>query len=498
MVLILVTAIVGTSVVGVATAAVTGVISACVNPAGQLRIITPGTSAPGGDEEDRPRDRCGRNDTLISWNSQGINGATGATGPTGAAGATGAQGIQGPTGPTGSQGTKGATGATGANGSTGATGATGATGTRGATGALGSLDELSGKPCHTASNSPGVVVINYGPNGEISLVCGVPAALLTISAAAHDFGARAVGSAPISFTFTVTNSGTATSGPIQTQIQKGEAGTVVTGFSFSANTCSGATLAPAATCVLTVSYAPVSEGEQAGFLGALDGTATLGGVGASLFGTAFAPVSVLTIDAGAHDFGARAVGAAPVTFTFTVTNSGTATSGPMTTQIQHGETGTVVTGFSFSTDTCSGATLAPAATCILTVRYAPVSDGDQFGFMGVLDATSTGGGTGAQLSGTAFIAAPILSFDPASATIGTLQSSAQTRLRNTGNLSTSVTCVLSNATDFTLSPTTGFVPAGSTSGPITVTVTNGLSRGHSTDVTCTGAAGSSAIFHTFD
>jgi hypothetical protein len=99
LVLALVAAIIGTATVGIAGAAGTGLISACVNRAGQLRIITPGTSTSRDDRDDeRPNGACSRNETLLTWSQagpQGPAGPTGATGPAGATGATGATGASG-------------------------------------------------------------------------------------------------------------------------------------------------------------------------------------------------------------------------------------------------------------------------------------------------------------------------------------------------------------------------------------------------------------------
>lgn len=92
--LALVAAIIGTTTIGVAAAAGTGLISACVNRAGQLRIITPGASTTWGDADDaQPINECGRNETLLTWNQSGPQGPTGPTGATGPAGPTGPSGL---------------------------------------------------------------------------------------------------------------------------------------------------------------------------------------------------------------------------------------------------------------------------------------------------------------------------------------------------------------------------------------------------------------------
>lgn len=131
MVIALVAALIGTTTIGIASAAATGVIDACVNNnSGELKIVVAGATCP-------------NNWTGLHWNAQGLTGATGATGATGpqgrsgAIGVTGATGSQGLTGLTGATGATGATGVDGVPGQNGADGATGATGANGATGATG-------------------------------------------------------------------------------------------------------------------------------------------------------------------------------------------------------------------------------------------------------------------------------------------------------------------------------------------------------------------------
>ncbi len=146
--LMLVVAIVGTTAIGVAGAASTGLISACVNrSSGTVRILVPGATAGRERDDERSLNGCTKNETLLTWNIQGVpgtQGPTGPTGPQGSVGATGATGEVGPTGPAGPQGTTGAAGSPGATGAAGAqgpqgnTGATGPAGPQGNTGAAGS------------------------------------------------------------------------------------------------------------------------------------------------------------------------------------------------------------------------------------------------------------------------------------------------------------------------------------------------------------------------
>lgn len=94
-----------------------GVISGCILPSGQLRII---------DTANTPT--CRDNEMPVSWNQIGPQGPPGLQGPQGvpgAAGPIGPQGVQGPQGPQGPQGAPGPTGPQGPAGNSTATFANG-------------------------------------------------------------------------------------------------------------------------------------------------------------------------------------------------------------------------------------------------------------------------------------------------------------------------------------------------------------------------------------
>jgi type VI secretion system Hcp family effector len=97
-----------------------GVIHACVDRSGNVRII------------DAQADACRGNETAVSWNQQGPQGQIGPQG------VTGATGPQGPTGSTGATGPAGAIGPAGENGALGAQGPAGPQGAQGPAGPAGS------------------------------------------------------------------------------------------------------------------------------------------------------------------------------------------------------------------------------------------------------------------------------------------------------------------------------------------------------------------------
>lgn len=102
--------------------------------------------------------RCGRNETVVSWNQ------------TGAVGGTGAPGTPGATGGTGGTGPQGGTGGTGATGGTGGTGLPGGTGPAGPA----SLDALQGTACTRDGGDAGIVNVSVDATNTVSLNCEIP------------------------------------------------------------------------------------------------------------------------------------------------------------------------------------------------------------------------------------------------------------------------------------------------------------------------------------
>jgi PAS domain S-box-containing protein len=180
--LITVSAFAGASGVAYATEALTHQaatatqIFACqLKSIGTLRVVAEGVA-------------CSKNETSISWNTQGPTGApgpqglvgppgpAGSTGLAGPAGPAGAAGPAGPVGPAGATGSDGHAGPQGPTGSPGPKGDTGAPGPKGDTGTAASIDQI---PCATEQG--------ITPNG-------------TVSATVHDIGAlslKCVSSYPV-------------------------------------------------------------------------------------------------------------------------------------------------------------------------------------------------------------------------------------------------------------------------------------------------------------
>jgi len=241
----------------------------------------------------------------------------------------------------------------------------------------------------------GEVLVDGGTDG------GGGNATLTIDKTTQDFGTVVTGMSSAPTSFTITNTGTATSGTLASTITG-------TGFSIATNTCATMTLAPAASCSIGVVFSPTSAGAATGMLtvtGAPGGTA-----GAALTGTGVAP-GELSISPATQDFGMVVTGGNSATTTFTVTNTGGTPTGALAVALS----GTDLAQFEVTSDGCNTQVLAGAATCQITLRFSPTTAGSKTASVTV---TATPGGTTvASLTGVG-LAPGALTMTPASQDFG--------------------------------------------------------------------------------
>ncbi|WP_177421177.1 choice-of-anchor D domain-containing protein [endosymbiont of Lamellibrachia barhami] len=175
---------------------------------------------------------------------------------------------------------------------------------------------------------------------------------------------------------TITNDGTADL--ILGQIA--QANPLAAPFSILNDTCSAQTLTPAASCTLTVRFAPTVIGISNDSFDILSNDPDEATVTINLTGTGVAapvPVPDITVTdsvAPTGDlqvpFGSVTEGAASNKIV-TITNDGTADL----TLVQIALVNPLAAPFSILNDTCSAQTLTPAASCTLTVRFAPTVAG---------------------------------------------------------------------------------------------------------------------------
>jgi hypothetical protein len=147
-------------------------------------------------------------------------------------------------------------------------------------------------------------------------------------------------------------------------------------ISISSDNCSGQTIAPAGACALTVRFAPTAVGLSSDSFDIPSNDTATGSVTISVSGTGTAtPVPVISVTDSitpnndlSMPFGDITEG---ITSNQTVTITNTGNAGLVIGTIASANP--LAAPFSITSDNCSGQTIAPAAACSLTVRFAPTS-----------------------------------------------------------------------------------------------------------------------------
>ena len=225
---------------------------------------------------------------------------------------------------------------------------------------------------------------------------GVTQAALSVSPATFDFGSVVAGSASGEQTFTVTNTGQGNSGALSVAVS----GPSQADFVVDSTTC-GAALPGGGTCTVTAHYAPSGSGAGTASLSV---TASPGGTATSSLQGTGVTQAALSVSPATFDFGQTAAGASSSDQSFTVTNTGQATSGPVSVTL----TGSGAAAFTIDTDTCTAA-LPGGGTCSVSVHFTAGSPGTITA--GLQAAASPGGTATAALQGEA-LAPATLSITP--------------------------------------------------------------------------------------
>jgi hypothetical protein len=220
----------------------------------------------------------------------------------------------------------------------------------------------------------------------ISLTGTGIAPVATLSKTAIDFGNRLVGTTSTSSGFAIKNTG---------------AGSLVIGtptiagpnsaeFAFApGSNCAGASLAAGSTCQILVRFSPSATGARSATVSiptnAADSPSTV-----ALSGTGTAPQAGVTPPS--IDFGVQEVGGSSAPQLVTLSNPGTADLHVTGLTV----TGTNAGDFTTSGDTCTGATVAPGGSCVVSVTFAPGAGGDRSATLGF---ASDGGPATVSLAG---------------------------------------------------------------------------------------------------
>ncbi len=310
--------------------------------------------------------------------------------------------------------------------------------TRAAVGCLSAAIALTLAGCPGGSNPPG----NDAGTDDANVMrpdAFMGSATFTMTPATQNFGDVVVGQTSTASTFTVTNTGTAASSAVTVALSGGNSAD----FSIGASTCTG-TLAPAATCTVSVTMAPPSTASPHSSTATLTASAGTATASSALTGRVVADVG-FTVTPTPFSFGTTAVGTPTASHTFTVTNTGGVDSGTLAVSLG----GLDATQFAIGTDSCDGMILAGGATCTIEVTYSPTSAGDHAGTLSV--AASPGGTANASLTGRAQFPAA-LQLVPAARNFGSVvggsvSTAVDFTLRNTGGVATANVAVAFGGAD---------------------------------------------------
>jgi phospholipase C/archaellum component FlaF (FlaF/FlaG flagellin family) len=279
---------------------------------------------------------------------------------------------------------------------------------------------------------------------------GLAAPIVSLLPNALSFGDQEVGTTSGAGIVTVTNTGSATLNITST---------TVSGDYAQSNNC-GDTLAPGANCQITVTFTPTTAGLQNGTLSITDDA---GGSPqtASLSGTGTAPGALLSPTALA--FESTEIGSSSLPQIVTLTNDGTADLAIASVDIS---------GDYFQTNTC-GTLLPPGANCTISVVLSPTVAGLRTGSLSVTDngpgnpqtATLTGNGTATP----AVTLAPIsLTFPDTS--VGSSSGPLTVTLTNSGHADLTIDSITASG-DYSQSNTCGAIVTAGASCTIDVVFT---------------------------
>ncbi|HEV2383216.1 MAG TPA: FG-GAP-like repeat-containing protein [Terriglobia bacterium] len=303
-------------------------------------------------------------------------------------------------------------------------------------------------------------------SGNLTVTDNVPGSP-EVLALAGTGAAPAATVAPTSLTFSATNIGSTSAAQTVTLTNGGTGALAITSIAASAqygetNTC-GISVAGGASCTISVTFTPTASGTETGTLTLTD-SATNSPQTVALTGTGNGPAVVLSPTT--VTFSSQPVGSTSAIQKVTLTNGGNqslsitkiTTSGPFA-----------------QTNNC-GVALAAAASCTISIDFAPVVSGAASGTLTITD--NAGGSpqavtlTGTGSTGGFAYLTPAGGLTFPSTSVGKSASAQTVTLQNTGNATLSITSIAltgTNASDFTETNNCGGSLASKASCPITVT-----------------------------
>jgi sugar lactone lactonase YvrE len=236
----------------------------------------------------------------------------------------------------------------------------------------------------------------------------------------------------------------------------------------TSSTC-GLSLAPAATCYVSVTFTPTAAGTRAATLSFSDNAAGSTQV-VSLSGTAVgAPIASLT--PGSLVFASQTVGTASMAQAITLNNTGGSTLTISSIALGGARSA------DFKTTTNCGSSLAPAATCYVSITFTPTAAGTRTATLSFSD-NAAGSVQVVSLSGSA-VGGAVTSLSPdslvfGSQLIGTTSTERAVTLKNTGGSTLVISRIVlggAQPADFKMTTTCGSLLAPAATCSVSVTFT---------------------------
>jgi hypothetical protein len=234
---------------------------------------------------------------------------------------------------------------------------------------------------HNAAGSPSTVTLN-------GTGTSTPQPVVAVNNNALTFAAQPLASTSAAQTITISNPGQAT----LLLSAVGLSGTHSADYSLGGTCVANASIAVGASCSLVVRFAPTALGTRSATVTLTSNTSP---VTIGLTGTAVAAAApAVALAPNSVDFGMATVGAAALSRTVVLTNTGTAALSVASI---------TVTGAGFSGTHDCGTSVAAGASCTLTLAFAPASAAALTGQVGITS-NAAGSPHNAALSGTGVLA----------------------------------------------------------------------------------------------
>ena len=270
---------------------------------------------------------------------------------------------------------------------------------------------------------------------------GTPSGATTVTATPTtlSFASTVVDQTSAGQTITVKNTGsTATTVAITASTNFGQT-----------NSCpvAPATLAGGATCTITATFAPVTSGALTGNIAVTDSAANSPQT-VTLSGTATAALTTVTTNPNSLAFGSQNVGTTSVGQTFTVQNTGSASTSVA-----------IAASANYAQINNCGTLLQIGTSCTVTVSFTPTANGSLPGSISITDSAAnspqvvTLSGTGTSGGTVTVTVTPSSETFPAQ-TVGTTSAAKVVTVKNTGTLSTTISVGPATG-DFTQTNTCG-------------------------------------------